>query len=163
VSGKVKIQLYHLEHCEFRKEIVREIAVAPGKSKVVVRLDEAGIRAFRKEHILFAELKNEQGKVIARTNALADIERRCIFPDARLEVKVENSDLVITTDKFARNINLEGDAGGNRSGWFFEDNYFDIFPGEKKVVRILGSHTRGSITAKPWYSSNSTTIKWERI
>ena len=163
LTGTVKIQLYHLELCEFRKEIVREITVAPGKSKVVVRLDEAGIRAFRKEHILFAEWKNEEGKVIARTNALADIERRCIFPDARLDVKVENNDLVITTDKFARNINLEGNADGDRSGWFFEDNYFDLFPGEKKVVRILGEHTKGQVTAKPWYSPNSTTINWERI
>ena len=124
VTGTVKIQLYHLELCEFRKEIVREITVAPGKSKVVVRLDEAGIRAFRKEHILFAEWKNEEGKVIARTNALADIERRCIFPDARLDVKVENNSLVITTDKFARNINLEGDAGGDKIRMVFRGQLF---------------------------------------
>jgi len=163
LTGTVKIQLYHLELCEFRKEIVREISVAPGKSKVVVRLDQAGIRAFRKEHILFAEWKNEEGIVIARTNALSDIERRCIFPDARLDVKVENNDLVITTDKFARNINLEGNDGGDKSGWFFEDNYFDLLPGEKKVVRILGEHTTGLITAKPWYSPNSTSVNWKKI
>lgn len=162
VSGTVKIQLYHLEQCEFRKEIVRDITLAPGKSKVVVRLDEAGIRAFRKEHILFAEWKNQEGKVIARTNALADIERRLIFPDARLDVKVENNDLLITTDKFARNINLEGDIDGNKMGWFFEDNYFDLFPGERKVVRILGEHKKGVITAKAWYSPHSTKINWRK-
>lgn len=162
VSGTVKIQLYHLERCEFRKEIVREVSVAPGKSRVVVRLDEAGIRAFRKEHILFAEWKDSEGKVIARTNALSDIERRCIFPDAKLNLKVVQNGLVITTDKFARNINLEGEAGGDKSGWFFEDNYFDLLPGETKVVRILGKHTNGSITAKPWYSPNSTAINWKK-
>ncbi|MBE0654670.1 MAG: twin-arginine translocation signal domain-containing protein, partial [Bacteroidales bacterium] len=96
VTGTVKIQLYHLELCEFRKEIVREVSLAPGKSKVVVRLDEAGIRAFRKEHILFAELKSNDGQVLARTNALADIERRCTFPDAKLEVKLEGNCLVIS-------------------------------------------------------------------
>jgi len=162
VSGTVKIQLYHLELCEFRKEIVREVTVAPGKSKIVVALDEAGIRAFRREHILFAEWKDSEGKVIARTNALADIERRCIFPDARLDVKVEDNALVITTDKFARGINLEGNADGDKLGWFFEDNYFDLLPGEKKVVRILGKHTKGLITAKPWYSPNSTSVNWQR-
>jgi hypothetical protein len=47
VSGPVRIQLDRLEQNEFRKEIVREVSVAPGKSQVVVRLDEAGIRAFR--------------------------------------------------------------------------------------------------------------------
>jgi len=163
ISGTVKIQLYHLEKCEFRKEIVREITVAPGKSKVVVRLDEAGIRAFRREHILFAEMKDNAGNVIARTDALADIERRCNFPDAKLEVKVENNALVITTDKFARNINLEGDAYGEHLGWFFDDNYFDLLPGEKKVVRVLGKHASGVITAKPWYSPHSTSINWQKV
>jgi hypothetical protein len=162
VSGTVTIRLYHLEQCVFRKEILREVTLDPGKSKVVVRLDEAGIRAFRKEHILFAEWKDSDGKVIARTNALADIERRCIFPDAKLDVKVENNSLVITTDKFARNINLIGNADGDKSGWFFEDNYFDLLPGERKVVRILGKHTKGLITAKPWYSPHATTIDWQR-
>jgi hypothetical protein len=33
-------------------------------------------------------------------------------------------------------------------------------PGETKVVRILGKHTKGTITAKPWYSPHSTTINW---
>jgi hypothetical protein len=163
ISGTIKIQLYHLQKCEFRKEIVREVAVEPGKSKVVVRLDEAGIRAFRKEHILFAEMKDEAGNVIARTNALADIERRCNFPDAKLNVKVEDNALVITTDKFARNINLNGNANGDKLGWLFEDNYFDLFPGEKKVVRILGRHKKGQITAKPWYSEHITTVDWNNV
>ena len=161
VNGTVKIQLYHLEQCKFRKEIVREISVAPGKSMVLVQLDQAGIRAFRKEHVLFAELKDKEGNVIARTNALADIERRCNFPDAKLEVKVLNNALEITTDKFARNINLEGNADGDKFGWMFEDNYFDLLPGEKKVVRILGKHQKGKITAKAWYSSHSSTTDWK--
>jgi len=92
-----------------------------------------------------------------------NIERRCIFPDARLDMKAENNNLVITTDKFARSINLEGNAGGDKSGWFFEDNYFDLLPGEEKVERIPGKHTKGLITAKPWYSSYSTTINWQKV
>ena len=151
-----------MQLCEFRKEIVREVTVQPGKSKVVVRLDEAGIRAFRKEHVLFAEMKNDDGKVIARTNALADIERRCMFPDAKLEVRIKQDALVITTDKFARNINLNGNANGEKLDWLFEDNYFDLFPGEEKVVRILGRHNKGIITAKPWYSPHTTIIDWEK-
>ena len=83
VTGTVKIQLYHLEQNEFRKEIVREVTVPPGKSKVVVRLDQAGIRAFRKEHILFATLTDESGQVLARANAFADIERRLTFPGSQ--------------------------------------------------------------------------------
>ncbi len=162
VSGTIKIQLYHLEQNEFRKEIVREVTVPPGKSKVVVRLDQAGIRAFRKEHILFATLTDQAGYVVARTNAFADIERRLTFPAAKLTVKVAAGALEITTDKFARAANLTGDAAGDAFGWFFEDNYFDLLPGEKKTVRILGDHRSGRITAKPWYSPHSSTVQWQR-
>ena len=162
VSGTVRIQLYHLERNEFRKEIVREVTVAPGKSVVVVQLDQAGIRAFRREHILFATLTDKLGHVIARANAFADIERRLAFPDAKLDVKVENGALVIATDKFAHCVTLQGDADGDPFGWFFEDNYFDLLPGETRAVRILGEHTQGRITAKPWYSPHTTIVDWKR-
>jgi beta-mannosidase len=162
VSGTVRIQLYHLEQNEFRKEIVREVSVPPGKSQVVVRLDQAGIRAFRREHILFATLTDSAGMVLARTNAFSDIERRLTFPAAKLDAKVVNGALEITTDKFARAVNLTGDAAGDAFGWFFEDNYFDIFPGEKKVVRILGDPRSGRITAKPWYSPHTSSVEWQR-
>jgi hypothetical protein len=138
------------------------VSLDPGKSKVVVRLDEAGIRAFRKEHVLFAQWTAADGKVLARTNALADIERRCIFPDAKLDMKVANNSLILTTDKFARNINLLGDSEGEKLGWFFEDNYFDLFPGESKVVRILGTHKSGTISARPWYSPHETKVDYVR-
>ena len=162
VTGTVKIQLYHLGRNEFRKEIVREVTVAPGKSAVVVQLDKAGIRAFRKEHILFAMLTDKSGQVLARSNAFADIERRLAFPDAKLDVKVQKGALVVTADKFARCVTLEGDASGDPFGWFFEDNYFDLLPGESKVVRILGQHSEGRITAKAWYSPHATTVEWKR-
>lgn len=162
VAGTVKIQLYHLGQNEFRKEIVRDITVAPGRSTVVVQLDKAGIRAFRKEHILFAELTDKSGKVLARCNGFADIERRLAFPDAKLDIQVKDGALVITTDKFARSIQLDGDANGDPFGWFFEDNYFDLMPGETKIVRILGNHTKGQITARPWYSSHAATVEWKK-
>jgi beta-galactosidase/beta-glucuronidase len=160
VSGRVRIRLYHLEQKEFRKEILREVTIAPGRSKVVVRLDEAGIRAFRKEHILFAEMTDPSGRVLARAHAFADIERRLTFPEAKIDVQVRDGALVLTTDHFARSIYLTGDAGGDAFGWFFEDNYFDLFPGETKVVRVLGDHAQGHITARPWYSSQATTVTW---
>ena len=162
VTGTAKIQLYHLERNEFRKEIVRDVTVAPGRSAVIVRLDQAGIRAFRKKHILFATLTDTSGHVLARANAFADIERRLTFPAAKLAVKVEKDHLVITTDKFARSIQLQGNANGDPFGWFFEDHYFDLFPGETKVVRILGKHPSGRISARPSYSSHTTTVDWKR-
>ncbi len=162
ITGTVKIQLYHLERNEFRKEVVKEVSVSPGHSQVVVRLDQAGIRAFRKEHVLFAELTDASGQVLARSNAMADIERRLTFPEAQLDVQVHQGALVLRTDRFARCIVLSGDADGDAFGWFFDDNYFDLMPGETKVVKILGQHAKGRITVKPWYSPHATTMQWTR-
>jgi hypothetical protein len=162
VSGTVRIQLFHLDRNTISKEIVRDVKVSPGKSAVVVRLDEAGIGAFRREHILFATLTDASGRVIARADALTDIERRVAFPAAKLSVQVKDGALSITADRFARTVTLEGDADGDPAGWFFEDNYFDLMPGEVKTVRILGHHSQGPITVKPWYSPHAVAVTWQR-
>ena len=162
VGGTVRIQLYHLDQNVFRREIVQKVTVGPGKSMVAVKLDQSGIAAFRREHILFATLKDDSGAVLARAHAFVELERRLNFPDAVLTMKVEQGVLVISTDKFARAITLEGDAAGDTFGWIFEDNYFDLLPGEIKRVRILGAHGEGRVTAKPWYSSRAATVDWQR-
>jgi len=59
-------------------------------------------------------------------------------------------------------VTLEGDASGDAFGWFFEDNYFDLMPGEVKVVRVLGSHTQGRVTAKAWYSPHVTAVDFRQ-
>jgi hypothetical protein len=128
---------------------------------MVVRLDQAGIGTFHRDHVLYACLRDPRGKVAARTHALADIERRITFPAARLDVQVEKGALVLTADRFARSVVLEGRApDGDRFGWFFEDNWFDLLPGERKMVRVLGDHQRGRITARAWYSEHETRVDW---
>ena len=163
IAGTVKIQLFHLDLNKVRKEIVREVVVSPGCSIVVVRLDHAGITSFRREHVLSATMVDRRGKVLAQATALADIERHICFPDARLQMTVRGDELGITSDKFARTVCLEGDADGESLGWFFDENYFDLFPGETKIVRILGQHTAGRVTARPWYSPHVTVVEWARL
>lgn len=157
VSGNVKIQLLHLDRNEFTREITREVTVPPGESAVVVRLDQAGIASFRREHILFGTFTANSGRVLARSSALADIERRISFPDARLDVQAKGKTLTIATDKFARCVTLEGEGGG----WLFDDNYFDIVPGEEKTVHILGEKSQGRIRIKPWYSTEGASLDWK--
>jgi hypothetical protein len=161
VKGEATIQLFHLPSNEVVSEIVRPVEVGPDRSAVVVRLDEAGIGTFYRDHVLYACLRDAEERVIARANAFADIERRITFPKARLDVQVQDDGaLAITTDRFARSVVLEGDAQGDAFGWFFEDNWFDLLPGERKVVRVLGKHVRGRITARAWYSPHRTAVDW---
>ena len=160
IKGIVNIRLFHLDRNTDTKNIIREISLNPGESKVIVRLDKAGIGLFRREHILAATLTGTNGKIITNTVAFADIERHITFPDAKLNVKVNGKELEIMADKFARTITLAGNSDGDELGWFFDDNYFDLMPGEKKIVRILGKHSKGTIYIKPWYSSEGVTLKW---
>ena len=69
---------------------------------------------------------------------------------------------MLTTQRFARCVELIGDEDGDEFGWLFEDNYFDLAPGTEKRVRILGRHVRGTVQAKAYYDEKETTVKWSR-
>ncbi len=162
VIGDVTVQLFHLGENEVKRTITRPVRASPGHSVEIVRLDRAGIGTFHLDHILYARLVDSHGHAIARAQAFADVERQMAFPAAELDVQVEDGALVITTDRFARSVVLEGDAEGDVFGWLFEDNYFDLMPGERKVVRVLGRHDRGQVAVRPWYSPHRTTVDWQR-
>jgi hypothetical protein len=163
VEGEVTVQLWHLHKNAIQAEIVRPLRVEPDQSVVVLRLDQGGIGTFHRDHILYACLRDREGRVLARTSALADIERRIAFPSARLDLQVEGNALALTADRFARSVVLEGRTpDGDPFGWFFEDNWFDLVPGERKLVRILGGHRSGQITARAWYSEHVTAVAWTR-
>lgn len=162
ISATARIQLFHPGHNKVRREIIRDVVISPDGSNVIVRLDQAGIGTFRKEHILYATLTDKSGHVIAEAHCLGDIERRMKFPEAKLDIKVKDGDLVIKSDKYAHSVTLEGDADGDALGWFFDDNYFDLMPGQEKVVQVLGEHRKGTVTVKAWYSPHTTVVDWKK-
>lgn len=90
-------------------------------------------------------------------------ERRLPFPAAKLTVSAEGDTLVITTDAYARCVELSGETEeGDAFGWFFEDNYFDLLPFETRRVRVGGRHTAGTLTARAHYSPYSAHLRWEK-
>jgi beta-mannosidase len=150
VKGEFVVELFHPDSNQTIKKLSGKLSVKSGNSKVVIKLDEFG--QFSRENILFAHLTNENGEVIARTNDFVDIERHLKFPQAKLDLQLHEETLYIKTDTFARCIELTGNNNGEEFGWLFEDNYFDLLPGEIKKVRVLGRHKQGKISAKAHYS-----------
>lgn len=161
VKGTLNVTLFNFEKNAVTKSLQIPCSVDPDQSAPAVRLDQAGIGTFFRENVILATLNDQDGKEIARNVALMDIERRLVFPHARLTVRREENRLYISTDKFARSVVLSGTAAGDEFGWKFDDNYFDLLPGEEKCITVSGRHSSGTITAKPFYSPHATSLWME--
>ncbi|MBW7458684.1 hypothetical protein K0U00_32035, partial [Paenibacillus sepulcri] len=158
VGGTLFIKLFNPTANGFAGEMTRKVAVPRGESKLIANLNE--FNQFSREYILYACLVDGTGKVVARTNDFVDIEKHLKFPEARLNMEINGNYLMLTTDRFARSIELGGSDEGDEFGWLFEDNYFDLLPGEEKRIRIWGRHTKGIISAKPYYSPFVTKVSF---
>jgi hypothetical protein len=156
MEGTLRFEMRDPSGIKVLKEFGKRISVAPGESVPVMKLDELGM--FRRQNVLYASLTDADGKVIARSNDFAQMECRLGFPEARISMSEQSGILTLSTDQFARSIELTGDNGGDAFGWLFDDNFFDLLPGEMKKVRILGKHRAGTVTVKPWFSPHSTNI-----
>ena len=162
ISGRLTVKLVHMYENTVTAEVSKDVTVLPDGSAPVIRLDQLGIGSFRREIVIQAELIDSSGYPVARASSLADFDRRLVFPDARITVAMESGDLLLTTDRFARSVFLEGDADGDEFGWLFDDNWFDLLPGETKRVRVLGHHDTGKVTVGAWHSPHRTEIAWQR-
>jgi hypothetical protein len=89
------------------------------------------------------------------------MERNILFPPCVLTLSWEKDRLFLTTDRFARSVELSAKAAdGDEFGWFFEDNYFDLFPWEKKEIRFLTPQRRpASISAKARFGGPDAAAK----
>jgi hypothetical protein len=140
---------------EMRKISAR---MGAGESGEIVTLDEFG--QFRSENILYARFIDEKNRIDYSNIDYVDIDRRLVFPEAELSLSVEGDVLSVSSDLFARCVELEGNDEGDEFGFYFEDNYFDLLPGLTKKVRIGGRHKQGVIGAKAHYSPHKTQILW---
>lgn len=136
----------------------RACTLLPGESNILMNLDDAGM--FRRELVLHARLIDEDGCVRARTVDFAEIERNLLFPDARLELQQVGPDrILVRTDVFARSVELKASTPeGEAFGWDFEDNFFDLIPGEEHLVRILGPHRKGTVEARGFFCSSTASL-----
>lgn len=160
VQGTLIADLFDMRENKVSRSLIRPFFAGAGESVPVTTLDEFG--QFTRDKLLRASLEDRNGTVIAATNNFADIERHLVFPDARLSVSCEDNLLTICTDRFARCVEILGNDDGDEFGWRFDDNYFDLFPGEVKQIRISGHHSKGIITAKAAYSPYVSQAEFQR-
>lgn len=156
IYGTLTVRGFSMSYNKVMAEIVLPVFIRAGESKVLTDLDR--LCPIIREWVLFAELKDEAGIQIARSDTFMEKERYLVFPEAKITMEMENGELVLSTDRFAHGVELTGNEDGDEFGWLFEDNYFNLFPFERKKIRIFGNHRHGSICAKAHYSEKSSKL-----
>ncbi len=105
------------------------------ESRCVGTLTVAELRKFGslKSAVLVVELKQEE-TVQSRRTLLFEAEKNLRLPktDVHMTVKIENTQAVlsITSDKYTRFLQIHSKSNTNP----FSDNYFDLLPGETKII-----------------------------
>ena len=156
VRGTIRALAYDTATDTIYNELAVRAECRAGHSQPVTHLDEFG--QFPKDHILFASFTVDGRDIVARAVDYVAIERYHHFPPAFLVMSFDGEALILSTDRFARCVELSGDEEGDEFGWIFEDNYFDLMPWEEKRVMIHGDHREGRITARPHYSPHTATL-----
>ncbi len=159
--GHVEISVYDLESQTMFAQKTYAAAVVAGASQILCNLDEIG--QFWRTCVIFARMVHTNGREVSRDFAYIKAERFLPFPDAKLTLAQDtDGSISITADKFARCVELSGQQDGDAFGWYFEDNWFDMMPGETRRIAVYGRHDRGEITAKAQYATESTALTYRR-
>jgi hypothetical protein len=160
VSGLLEYGIFTPRTNKFLEKHSIKAKMAPGQSGEIISLDDFG--QFRSENILYARFADKRHGIDYTNIDYVDIDRRLVFPEAKIELAVEKGILLVGTDTFARCVELEGNDNGDEFGFYFEDNYFDLLPGIVKRIPVHGKHSCGLISAKPHYSPHRTTVQWRK-
>lgn len=155
-QGTLEFTLFDPKENVIRSHFEQGIEIGSGRSDVICDLDY--LNQFERNNILYACLKEKEGQIVARNYEFLEIERNLYFPDAKLTLEKEGDAVVISTDQFARCIELTGDLEEAR--FIFEDNYFDLMPFEKRRVGIQTTEEEFTIKAKAFYSSSYSKIEF---
>lgn len=159
-AGTVTVEVYELDKDAITQSITFPVGIPVGDSLVLKSLDCFGHTQLRS--VVHCMLTDADGQIVSEDYQYLISERRLPFPNAKLTLRQEGEHILVSTDRFARCVELQGNAGDDAFGWQFEDNYFDLVPGREKIIRIWGMHKFGTITAKAHYSSHVASVLWKR-
>ncbi|MDR1420288.1 MAG: hypothetical protein LBI86_07935 [Treponema sp.] len=162
LEGSVFVRLFSPEKNCVIKNFTLPFAVAPDQSKFVADLNCFG--QFRSNNILHAYAVTNDGRRVAETFDYVDIERHIRFPtDGIITIQIADGDLFLTSSRYERSVEIlgfTGKEGKDEFGWLFDDNYFDMIPGQIKRVKVLGKNREGIITVKGYYSDNTAKTEY---
>jgi len=158
-SGKVNLRIFHLGTERFIAEETFQVSMTQGNSGIVRDLAEFRY-FFPKDSVLIALLEDESGRIVSDSIDYVTEERRLKFPEAVLEATISGNDITVSSNRFARCVEVLGEKDSDPFGWLFSDNYFDLFPDMPKKIRVVDGPNRGRITLKPYYSHSSITVEY---
>ncbi|MDR3121489.1 MAG: hypothetical protein LBU58_09200 [Clostridiales bacterium] len=150
-SGDLAIEIFDLETEEMTHKRSFAVGIPAGDSLILKNLDEFG--QFKRTSVIRAALQSPGGAPVDEDFQYVKPERKLTFPPAKLTLAQAGERVIrISTDRFARCVELTGDAAGDAFGWHFEDNYFDLMPGQTREIRLLGRHGAGVVRGRAFYS-----------
>ena len=129
IEGTLVCKIFDPAKNEFvpGQELAVPLSVDHNESKLVADLYQFGM--IWRQNLLCAWFYDKQGSCLAHTVDFLTQERYFSFPEAKLSLRVEGDSVIVSTDRFAHCVELEGDDGGDKFNWLFEDNYFELLPG----------------------------------
>lgn len=106
------------------------------EDSLVVDIPSDWLSRCDKQHSGLVATLKEDGKIVSRKTLLLDKEKNLKLPKAKLKtiisVKGNTLELKIKTDKYARLVKAEC----SKTHLPFSDNFFDLLPGEEKVITM---------------------------
>lgn len=160
IKGTVVVGIYRPGEEKFLRRNEIEAKVAQGCADMV--FDLARYRFFPKDCVLYACFVENDGSIFCSGVDYVDIERHLHYREAKLNIELQRNTLLIQTDAFVRCVEIKGQCDEDEFGWLFSDNYFDLMPGERKKVSILGNKCSGQISIKGHYLKEQLIIDYKR-
>lgn len=133
-----------------RGKLQAEIAIKPGEARRCLDLTPLGDITLRSEFLHAAVAGHE-------ATCLLIGERYLHLPQAHLTVQKKGDRVEVATDVFAKQVVLEFDGPG---GAVFEDNYFDLPPGQTRTISLVNAAGTGQVTARA-VNAEAATVAWK--
>ena len=143
VSGNLRVKLLQFNG-DLRGQLETYVTVDPGQAKRCLVTTDLGSVYLRKEFLHAALGERDSTYLLIG-------ERYLHLPNAKLTASAIGDKIEISTDVFARMVCLEMQGV---TGVVFEDNFFDMVPGQKRTVSVINpapgqTVTVAALNAKP--------------